>query len=214
MLTAKKRISLIFLFIHLNFAIFEIAILVMGKMADEIKRATEQGDKLSATGLSGAVRSVEDNSFTVGDKWKFPTEPQVYARVMGKDAQGKPIISKYIFVEMLDGAQKGNAKQFHFGTFTKLRFVYNEPQGELPPESTGVRKYTQGSAAKAFQSKGSLEEAYAQVAGKTVKITSQERIRTLRFGTLSLMDTYIPTIDFADDTASQPVDTIAETQEA
>ena len=47
------------------------------------------------------------------------------------------------------------------------------------------------------------------LAGKTVTITKLDPVRTLRYGSTTVITTQIPTIDFVDDTATSTDDTNA-----
>ena len=87
----------------------------------------------------------------------------------------------------------GNAKPFYPSTFTKSRTVFNEDSS-----STGTRVHTKGSAAEEFRKHRTVQEAMDALRGKTVKITNIDTVRTLRYGTTSLMDAQIPTIDFVE----------------
>lgn len=150
----------------------------MATLAVEIKRAEAAGDKKIA-GFTGAVRSLENLNLEVGDEWVFPEKFDVYEQKIGDN------VAQYIFIEI-----NGNAKKFYPSTFTKSRTIYNEDGS-----STGDRVHTEGTAAELFRSAGSVNEAMKLMAGKKVKVTDMKTIRTLRFGTTSLMNTTIPTID-------------------
>lgn len=150
----------------------------MATLAVEIKRAEAAGDKKIA-GFTGAVRSLENLNLEVGDEWVFPEKFDVYEQKIGDN------VAQYIFIEI-----NGNAKKFYPSTFTKSRTIYNEDGS-----STGERVHTEGTAAELFRSAGSVNEAMKLMAGKKVKVTDMKTIRTLRFGTTSLMNTTIPTID-------------------
>lgn len=153
----------------------------MATLAVEIKRAEAAGDKKIA-GFTGAVRSLENLNLEVGDEWTFPTSYDVYEQKIGDNR------AQYIFIEV-----KGNAKKFYPSTFTKSRTVYNEDGS-----STEQRVYTEGTAAELYRSAGSVNEAMELLAGKKVKVTDMKTVRTLRYGTTSLMNATIPTIDLAE----------------
>lgn len=150
----------------------------MATLAVEIKRAEAAGDKKIA-GFSGAVRSLENLNLEVGDEWTFPEKYDVFEQKIGDN------VVQYIFIEI-----KGNAKKFYPSTFTKSRTIYNEDG-----TSTGQRVHTEGSAAELFRSAGSVDEAMKLLAGKKVKVSDMKNVRTLRYGTTSLMNATIPTID-------------------
>ena len=153
----------------------------MATLAVEIKRAEAAGDKKIA-GFTGAVRSLENLNLEVGDEWTFPQNFDVYEQKIGDN------VAQYIFIEV-----KGNAKKFYPSTFTKSRTIYNEDGS-----STGQRVHTEGTAADLFRSAGSVDEAMKLLAGKKMKVTDMKNVRTLRYGTTSLMNTTIPTIDLAE----------------
>lgn len=153
----------------------------MASLAIEMKRAEEQGDKRVA-GFSGAVRSAV-RSLEKGDKFKFPDKYEVYERKFGNNT------AQFIFVEVGDG----NVKIFYPSIFTKSRIIYNEDG-----TSTGKRVHTTGTAAELFQKAGSVRDGMAALAGKTVVVSDVVEVRTLRYGTTSLMNAQIPTIDLVD----------------
>lgn len=154
---------------------------LMATLAIEIKRAEAAGDK-KITGFTGAVRSLENLNLEVGDEWTFPTTFDVYEQKIGDS------VAQYIFVEI-----NGNAKKFYPSTFTKSRTIYNEDG-----TSTSTRVHTEGTAAELFRTAGSINEAMQLLAGKKVKVTNMKTVRTLRYGTTTLMNATIPTIDLAE----------------
>lgn len=154
----------------------------MAKLEVEMARATANGDK-KVTGFKGGVRSLENVALELNDTFTFPTTFDVYEQKIGDNT------AQYIWVILEDG----NAKRFYPSTFTKSRTIYNEDG-----TSTGERKFTLGTAAEEFRKHGTVEEGMQALAGKKVKVTKLEIVRTLRFGTTSLMNTQIPTIDFAE----------------
>lgn len=153
----------------------------MATLAVEIKRAEAAGDKKIA-GFTGAVRSLENLNLEVNDEWTFPTSYDVYDQKIGDNH------AQYIFIEV-----NGNAKKFYPSTFTKSRTIYNEDG-----TSTEQRVHTEGTAAELFRSAGSVNEAMKLLAGKKVKVTDVKTVRTLRYGTTSLMNASIPTIDLVE----------------
>ena len=153
----------------------------MATLAVEIKRAEAAGDKKIA-GFTGAVRSLENLNLEVNDEWTFPISYDVYDQKIGDNH------AQYIFIEV-----NGNAKKFYPSTFTKSRTIYNEDG-----TSTEQRVHTEGTAAELFRSAGSVNEAMKLLAGKKVKVTDVKIVRTLRYGTTSLMNATIPTIDLVE----------------
>lgn len=158
----------------------------MATLAVEIKRAEAAGDKKIA-GFTGAVRSLENLNLEVNDEWTFPTSYDVYDQKIGDNH------AQYIFIEV-----NGNAKKFYPSTFTKSRTIYNEDG-----TSTEQRVHTEGTAAELFRSAGSVNEAMKLLAGKKVKVTDVKTVRTLRYGTTSLMNTTIPTIDLVEQSSTR-----------
>lgn len=154
----------------------------MATLAVELKRNEERGDK-KVNGFSGAIRSLENLGLEVGDKFTMPNEYEVFEQKLGENS------IQYIMVELTNG----NAKPFYPSTFVKSRMVYNEDG-----TSTGVRKHTMGSAAELFRTFGSVKEGMDALKGKTLEVTNVESVRTLRYGTESLMNAQIPTIDLVD----------------
>lgn len=150
----------------------------MATLEVEIARAKAAGDKKVA-GFTGAQRSLENVGLEKGDKFTFPENYDVYEQKIGDNTV------QYIFVTI-----NGNAKKFYPSTFTKSRTVYNEDG-----TSTGERKHTMGSAAELFRKSGTIKEGMEALKGKTVVVSELELIRTQRFGTTSLMNATIPTID-------------------
>lgn len=155
----------------------------MAKLEVEMARALANGDK-KVTGFVGGVRSLENIALESGDTFTIPTQFDVFEQKIGDNK------AQYIWVTL----ENGNAKRFYPSTFTKSRTVYNEDG-----TSTGERKFTLGTAAEEFRKHGTIEEAMQALAGKKVKVTKLETIRTLRFGTTSLMNTQIPTIDIVEE---------------
>lgn len=154
----------------------------MATLAQEKERAIARGDKKVAA-FSGAQRSLDNLGLEKGDEFKIPESFDVYEQKIGDNSV------QYILVELTNG----NAKPFYPTTFTKSRTVYNEDG-----TSTGTRVHTKGTAADLFRTKGSIQEGMEVLKGKTVKVTDLETVRTLRFGTTSLMNAQIPTIDLVD----------------
>lgn len=148
----------------------------------EIARAKEAGDKKVAK-FSGAVRSLENPALEIGDTWTFPEKYDVYEQKLNGNSV------QYIFIE----TDKGNVKKFYPTTFTKSRAIYNE-DGEL----TGERVHTMGTAADLYRSAASIQDGMNKLAGKTVKVTDLITIRTLRYGSKDVVDSFIPTIDLVD----------------
>lgn len=152
----------------------------MASLEVEIARNIARGD-VQVSGFSGAVRSLENLGLEAGDTFTIPNEFAVYEQKIGDNKV------QYIMVEL----ENGNAKPFYPSTFTKSRTVFNEDG-----TSTGIRKYTLGTAADEFRKHGEVNVAMNALKGKKLKVTKIEPVRTLRYGTDTLMTAQIPTIDF------------------
>lgn len=154
----------------------------MATLAVEVARAKARGDK-KVNGFTGAIRSLDNLGLEKGDKFTVPETFDVYEQKIGDQAV------QYIMVELANG----NAKPLYPSTFVKQRTIYNEDG-----TSTGERVFTKGSAAETFRASGSVAEGMNALRGKTLEVTDMEMVRTLRFGTTSLMNAQIPTIDIVD----------------
>ena len=154
----------------------------MGKLSVEVTRAKAAGDKQVA-GFEGAVRSLENLNLEVGDQFTMPENYEVYEQKIGDSK------AQYIFVDL----GNDNVKKFYPSTFTKSRTVYEEDG-----TSTGERVHTMGTAAELFRTAGSVKEGMDLLKGKTLKVTDIKVVRTVRYGTTSLMNAQIPTIDLVD----------------
>lgn len=150
----------------------------MSSLAVELKRAEASGDKKVAE-FTGAQRSIENVALEKGDKFTFPDKYEVYETNIG----GTHV--QYVWIEI-----NGHAKKFFPSTFTKSRRVYNEDG-----TPTDVRVFTDGTAAEEYRKYGTVKEGMQALAGKTVEVTDIKTIRTLRFGTTSVINTQIPTIN-------------------
>lgn len=152
----------------------------MATLAVEKQRAEARKDKV-VNGFSGAVRSLENTGLEAGDVLVIPDTFEVREQKIGDGT------AQYIFCQLGDTQ---NVKPFYPSTFTKSRQVYDENG-----QPTGVRKHTMGSAAELFRSFGSVAEGMNALRGKKIKVTNIENVRTLRFGTTTLMTAQIPTIE-------------------
>ena len=154
----------------------------MAGLSVEVARAKAAGDK-KVTGFEGAVRSLENLNLEVGDQFTLPETYEVYEQKFGDNK------AQYIFIDL----GNDNVKKFYPSTFTKSRTVYNEDG-----TSTGERVHTMGSAAELYRTAGSVPEGMDLLKGKTLKVTEIKTIRTMRFGTTSLMNAQIPTIELVE----------------
>ena len=154
----------------------------MAGLSVEVARAKAAGDK-KVNGFEGAVRSLENLNLEVGDQFTMPENYEVYEQKIGDNK------AQYIFIDL----GNDNVKKFYPSTFTKSRTVYNEDG-----TSTGERVHTMGTAAELFRTVGSVADGMNLLKGKTLKVTDIKTVRTIRYGTTSLMNAQIPTIDLVD----------------
>lgn len=154
----------------------------MASLTTEMTRAKARGDK-QVNGFTGAVRSLENNVLEVGDVLTIPEKLEVFEQKIGDG------VAQYIFAQL----ENGNVKPFYPSTFTKQRTIYNEDGS-----STNERVFTQGTAAEKFREYGSVQEGMEALKGKKIKVTDMKIVRTLRYGSTSLMNAQIPTIDLVD----------------
>lgn len=156
----------------------------MATLAVEISRAEARGDK-KVNGFSGAVRSLENIGLEKGDVLTIPEKFEVYEQKIGDG------VAQYILCKLGDTE---NVKPFYPSTFTKSRGVYDENG-----ISTGQRVHTTGSAAELFRSFGKVEDGMNALRGKKIAVTDVQGVRTLRYGTTSLMTAQIPVIDLVEE---------------
>jgi hypothetical protein len=154
----------------------------MAGFSVELARALANGDQ-KVTGFTGGVRNLDNPSFEKGDTFTIPETFEVYEHKIGENK------AQYIFVQV----GENNTKQFYPSTLTKSRLVYNEDG-----TPTTNRVHTMGTAAELFRTAGSVEEGMNLLKGKTLKISDIQTIRTIRYGTTSLMNTQIPVIDIVE----------------
>lgn len=158
----------------------------MASLAFEMDRAKAQGD-IKLSGFSGAVRSLENPGLELNDTWTFPEKYDVYQQKF----QGSDNTVDYVWIEL----ENGNAKKFYPTSFTKSRSVWEEGQNGAAPRNTGVRVNTLGTAADLYRSKATIAEAMGALAGKKVKVSKIDTIKTMRFDNSGLQNTQILTID-------------------
>ena len=155
----------------------------MATLAVEVARATARGDK-KVNGFSGAIRSLENTGLELNDILTIPDTFDVYEQKFGENS------AQYILCKLGDTE---NVKPFYPSTFTKQRTVYNEDGS-----TTGQRVFTKGTAAELFRSFGDVQKGMDALKGKKIKVTNVENVRTLRYGTTTLMTAQIPTIDLVE----------------
>lgn len=159
----------------------------MATLEVEMARAKENGDQ-KVNGFTGAVRSLENPGLEQGDTWVMPSNPDVYKQKLGDNSV------EYIWIVL----ENGNAKKFYPSTFTKSRSIYEDGVNGGLPKNTGVRVNTKGTAAALFQGCSTIAEGMQKLAGRKMKVSKIDIVKTLRFNTSVTQNTQIPTIDFVD----------------
>jgi hypothetical protein len=158
----------------------------MGSLAIEVKRAEANGDK-QVMGFTGGVRSIEGLFIEKGDEFVIDADAKVYEQTIGTGANaGK---AQYCFVMVGD-----KAKKFYPSTLTKRRMVVNEDGSP-----TGQAATSNGTAVDLYRQNGTIAEGMAALAGKRLRVSDVVTVRIVRFGTESVTNTGIPTIDIIND---------------
>lgn len=160
----------------------------MSTLVVEMERAEARKDTTSNE-FTGAVRPIEATGLEKGDVLIIPNDfaGKVMTTKIGDNK------AEYIFCQ-LEGTDQ--VKQLFPSTFTKSRVIYDEDG--MP---TRQRVFTTGSAAELFRSAGSVQKGMEALKGKKIVVSDMMNIRTLRYGTTSLMTAMIPVIDLVDETA-------------
>lgn len=160
----------------------------MATLAVEMERAEGRKDTTSNS-FTGAVRPLENTSLAKGDVLIIPTDFTGKVKTM-KIGDNK---AEYIFCQ-LEGSE--NVKQFFPSVLTKRADVYDEDG-----EPTGQSVHATGSAVDLFQKYGEIQKGMEALKGKKIRVSDMMNVRTLRYGTTSLMTARIPVIDLVDETA-------------
>lgn len=129
------------------------------------------------------MRSLEIFDIEKGDKFIIPTNYEIWE----KDLNGTPV--QYILVHCTNGS----VKHLYPTVFRKHKTIYNEDG-----TSTGVRVWTSGSAAELFRKYRFIRQGLDALKGKTLIVSDIKYVRTLRYGTTSLMNAQLPTIDIVE----------------
>lgn len=132
------------------------------------------------TEFSGKIRSIENFGLEKGDIFFIPINYKIWE----KDLNGVPI--QYIEVFHINGEKR----HFYPAVLRKVRTIYNDDG-----TTNGQRVATDGTAAKIFQSFRFMKDGLNALRGKYLKISDIRYVRTMRYGTTSLMNAQIPTID-------------------
>lgn len=134
--------------------------------------------------FSEKVRSIENFGLEKGDRFIIPINYEIWE----KDLNGTTV--QYIEVPILNAIPDGIVKHLYPSVFRKRRTIYNEDG-----TSSGIRVWTDGSDAELFRQFRFMREGINALRGKTLIVSDIKYIRTLRYGTTSLMNAQIPTID-------------------
>ncbi len=118
-----------------------------------------------------------------GDQFTVPQEFEIWEEVLN----GTRL--QYIEITLTTGV----VKHLYPNVFIKCRTVYAEDG-----TTTGERASSNGTAVNLFRSCKTVQEGMDALRGKTLKVTDMRIVRTLRFGTTSLMDARLPTIDIVE----------------
>ena len=160
----------------------------MSKFVDLEEKRAKAIDGMPSTKFSKPMRSTENMAFEVGDIITLPTPPfKVFKRAIGSN------VAEYVVVEVKSAAGVESAKQFYPTVFTKLRPLYNEDK-----TPTGVRETTKGTAAEKAREFVTTNEAMEALAGKKIKVSNIDIIRTLNFDRTDVVDDKIMTLDLID----------------
>lgn len=141
---------------------------------NEPKRITEFSSKPHKLDFFGLEK---------GDQFTIPQDFEIWE----EELNGTPL--QYINVTLTSGL----VKLLYPTVFRKVRTIYNEDG-----TSTGKRVYSNGTASMLFQSFNTIQDGMEALRGKTLKVTEMRTVRTLRYGTTSLMNAQIPTIDIVE----------------
>lgn len=154
----------------------------MATLDQEIKRVRRNEPK-KVSEFSQKFRTLTFYGLEKGDQFTIPTDYEIWEEVLN----GTTL--QYINITLTSGVEK----HLYPAVFCKTRTIYNEDG-----TSTGKRVFTTGSAATLFQSCKNVQEGMDALRGKTLRVTDMITVRTLRYGTTSLMDAQIPTIDIVE----------------
>lgn len=161
----------------------------MATLVVELERAEARKDT-TANEFTGAIRPIEATGLEKGDVLIIPDDftGKVKTTKIGDNK------AEYILCQV-EGTDQ--VKQFFPSTFTKSRVIYDEDG-----TSTGQRVFTTGSAAELFRNNaGSVQKGMEALKGKKIAVTDMMNVRTLRYGTTTLMTATIPVIDIVEETA-------------
>lgn len=135
---------------------------------NEVKRAKANGATVSKNGWSGAVRSLEDPTFAVGDEFTFPAEWKKEDVLEGAFGQFTHITTK-----------AGDVKQWFPGTLTKRREICEKVNGMVI--GTGEFDQNDGTLATLYQTFSETSKAMNALCGKTVVVKDKRSHKVADF---------------------------------
>lgn len=148
-------------------------------MAQE--RAKARQDK-KIDGFTGEIRDVDFTGFTEGTVFTIPENPEVYQSAS---------FGQYIFCPIENSEE---VIQFFPSSFLKNRTPYNE-DGTIQ----GSRVFAGGTAVKKYREHASVAAGMAALAGKKIKVSKVDNVRTKRYNGNDLVTTQIPTFDIVEE---------------
>jgi len=137
--------------------------------------------------FSEKIRTLENFDLEKGERFIIPINYKIWE----KDLNGNAV--QYIEVHIVNAIQEGVVKHLYPSVFRKCRTLFNEDGTSL-----GTRVWTDGSAAEMFRKFKYMRQGIDALKGKTLVVSDIKYIRTLRYGTTSLMFAQIPTIDIVE----------------
>lgn len=165
-------------------------------LEQEVARAKANGD-VELKSIPGGMRSVEIQTLEKGDIITFGNEYKPYEQTINSNGRSNKAYYVFATCQHTDASGKnvGDASvmKFYTGTFTKSRRVVNKDT----KEPTGVTAFTKGSAAEAFRANATIDDAMKSMMGKKIKVTDLETVNCLSFDRTQVVQTSIPTLEFA-----------------
>lgn len=164
----------------------------MASYAVEEKRAEARGEVIreggfipKQVGMFGATNFKEEDEFIIPEDFRN----KVHSVIIGTGDEANE--ANYILVEILN--RENTARQLYPSLFQKCVEIY-DAEG-LP---TGVFAESKGTAVLAFLEGKDTNDAFDKIAGKKLKITKLERVKTNKYDSTDTRWVRIPTIDFVD----------------
>lgn len=136
---------------------------------NEVKRAMANGAKVSNDGWTGAVRSLEDPTFQIGDEFTFPAKWEKKDILEGR-------FGKFTHITTNTGA----VKQWFPGTLTKRREICEKDSNGFVI-GTGKFDQNDGDVAEFYQKFAENNEAMNALCNKTVRVTDKRTHKVADF---------------------------------